>query len=326
MGLAITLLEPCWLRVPPELLTMRILTAEDDFASRILLDAVLTKWGYEVVAANDGEAAWQSLSAENAPPIAILDWMMPGLSGVEVCARVRKDPRELAPYILMLTTKGQKADISFGLDAGADDYLTKPFDLVELGARLRVAKRSIAMQRDLIAARKAVEYGAAHDLSTGALNRSAIIASLSNAIVAGGSLTIALVALDGHRALQEQHGAECAEAAMRDLVQCVRSEAATVGIGRYTPDELLLVLPGETLASSLPIAERVRSAIASSPFASSTGLAAPCTTSVGLAAWDGVASTELLLCYADAALYAARGTGDAIDVFSLASETAAKAG
>src|SRR6478736_8594110 len=116
---------------------MRILIAEDDFASRILLQAVLLKWGYEVVPANDGEVAWSILQTETAPPIAIIDWMMPMMSGVDLCARVRGQSRELVPYILMLTAKGQKEDISVGLDSGADDYLVKPFDLSELGARLR---------------------------------------------------------------------------------------------------------------------------------------------------------------------------------------------
>jgi len=305
---------------------MRILTAEDDFASRILLDAVLTKWGYEVVAANDGEAAWRSLSAENAPSIAILDWMMPGLSGVEVCARVRQQTRELGPYILMLTTKGQKADISFGLDAGADDYLTKPFDLVELGARLRVAKRSITLQRELIASKKAAQYQAVHDVSTGSLNRSASIGALADALHGSGALTIGLMSLDGHATLQQRHGAECAEAAMRNLVHCVRAEAATISIGRYTPDELLLVLPGQPLLDAIAVSERIRQAVARSAFASSVGLASPLTLSIGLASWDSVASAELMLCYADTALYAARATGNAIDVFSIGSEAPAKAG
>lgn len=310
----------------PEKTAMRILTAEDDFASRILLDAVLTKWGYEVVQANDGEAAWQLLSAENAPPIAILDWMMPGLSGVEVCARVRSQAKELSPYILMLTTKGQKADISLGLDAGADDYLTKPFDMVELGARLRVAKRSIIQQRDLVAARKTVEYQSIHDVATGALNRGAIIGALKDALLPGATLSVALVGLDGYRAIQEQHGAEGAEAAMYSLVQAVRAEKSSAIIGRYAPDELLVLLPNETLADGVAIAERLRSAISPGAFTAAVGMTAPLTLSIGLAGWDGVASTGLLLCYADTALYAARGTGNAIDVFGFGEQPVGKVG
>lgn len=304
---------------------MRILTAEDDFASRILLDAILTKWGYEVVQANDGETAWQLLAADHAPPIAILDWMMPGLSGVEVCARVRSQARELSPYILMLTTKGQKADISFGLDAGADDYLTKPFDLVELGARLRVAKRSIIQQRELIDARKAIEYQAVHDLATGALNRGAIICALNEGLRHGASLSVALVAMDGFRAIQERHGAEGAEAAMYSLVQAVRAEAPTAVIGRYAPDELLVLFPNERLGKAIAVVDRVRFAISPGAFTAAVGMTSPLTLSVGLAAWDGVASTELLLCYADTALYAARGTGDAIEVFGFGSDQAVNA-
>jgi diguanylate cyclase (GGDEF)-like protein len=305
---------------------MRILIAEDDFASRILLDAVLSKWGYEVVQVFDGEAAWQALAADNAPPIAILDWMMPGLSGVEVCARVRQQPRDLSPYILMLTTKGQKADVSFGLDAGADDYLTKPFDLVELGARLRVAKRSITMQTDLIAAKQDARYQALHDGPTGALNRGAIISALSGELRGSAPVSIGLYSIDGYKLLQERFGATCAEATMRHLVHCVRSEHPTAHIGRYGADELLVVMPDGGIAQAVALAERVRATPTHASFAASVGIDTPLTLSIGVAGWDGAASSELLLCYADTALYAARNTGNAVDIFDFASEYPAKAG
>lgn len=296
---------------------MRILVAEDDFASRILLEAVLNKWGYDPVTAVDGEDAWRVLDSETAPPIAIIDWMMPNLSGVELCKRLRAQERELVPYVVMLTAKGQKADVSEGLDAGADDYLVKPFDLVELGARIRVARRSINLQRELIDSRKAIQYQALHDLSTSALNRGSAIGALSEALVAGESLTVMLMAIDGHKMLQQREGAAPAEAAVRGVVQRVRSLLPNAVIGRYCADELLIICRGSSLAAGVEAADAIRRSVAAPSFAELTGVDSDVTLSIGLAEWDGNASVELLLCYADAALYAARGVGNAIDIFGM---------
>src|SRR5260221_9986880 len=117
---------------------MRILLAEDDLLSLRRLQATLIGWGYDVAAATDGAEALRLLQAKDAPRLMILDWMMPGLDGLEVCREVRAMPLAVPAYILLLTARGGKEDIVEGLDAGADDYLTKPFDLEELRARLRV--------------------------------------------------------------------------------------------------------------------------------------------------------------------------------------------
>lgn len=106
----------------------RILIAEDDLVSRRMLQVFLAKWGYEVVVARDGREALQTLEADGAPSLAILDWMMPGLEGPEVCRRVRHHPGRRYTYILLLTARTQKDDLLRGLESGADDYLTKPFD------------------------------------------------------------------------------------------------------------------------------------------------------------------------------------------------------
>jgi len=128
---------------------MRILIAEDDLVSRKMLDATLARWGYEVVITCDGEAAWQALQQADAPRIAILDWMMPGLDGVDVCRRVRARESGDPAYILLLTAKGNKADIVSGLEAGADDYIVKPFDREELRARLQAGIRIVTLQAAL---------------------------------------------------------------------------------------------------------------------------------------------------------------------------------
>ena len=128
---------------------MRILIAEDDSTSRTVLTAVLKKQGHEVEATVNGVEAWQAMQQLDAPRLAILDWMMPEMDGLEVVRRVRTLQNDRQPYIIMLTAKGEKADIIAGLEAGANDYLAKPFDRGELLARVEVGRRMVEMQDTL---------------------------------------------------------------------------------------------------------------------------------------------------------------------------------
>ncbi|MCL4215479.1 MAG: response regulator transcription factor [Candidatus Hydrogenedentes bacterium] len=128
---------------------MKILVAEDDATSRAILESMLTKWAYEVVTARDGEEAWAMLQAEGAPRLAILDWIMPGLEGIEICRRARQMGACQPLHIILLTAMEQKEDIVAGLEAGADDYITKPFDISELQARVRAGQRIVELQAAL---------------------------------------------------------------------------------------------------------------------------------------------------------------------------------
>lgn len=128
-----------------------ILIAEDDPVSCKVLEATLARWGYTVLVTRDGEQAWAAMQAADAPSLAVLDWMMPGLDGVEVCRRVRELKRSPSPYVMLLTAKHRKEDIVTALEAGADDYLTKPFDRAELRARLQVGERILQLQSELAA-------------------------------------------------------------------------------------------------------------------------------------------------------------------------------
>ncbi len=123
----------------------RILIAEDDLTSRTLLEAVLKKWGYEVVVTEDGDAAWKALQSKEAPRLAILDWMMPGLSGIDLCRRLRAQERMAPLYLILLTSRGDRVDIVQGLEAGADDYVSKPYDQAELRARIDVGRRMLEL-------------------------------------------------------------------------------------------------------------------------------------------------------------------------------------
>jgi len=128
---------------------MQILIAEDEPVSRRLLQKTLEQWGYEVVICEDGTSAWNALQAPDAPSIAVLDWMMPGMDGPEICRGVRESGAQRQPYLMLLTSRTRMQDVVAGLKAGADDYLTKPVDREELEARLSVATRVVQLQQRL---------------------------------------------------------------------------------------------------------------------------------------------------------------------------------
>jgi sigma-B regulation protein RsbU (phosphoserine phosphatase) len=128
---------------------VRILIADDDRTSTMLLGRTLEQWGFEVVLANDGAAAWQHIVGDNPPALGIVDWMMPGIDGIELCRRVRATPLRSPVYLILLTARNSRQDLVEGLDAGADDYLTKPFHPDELRARIRVGQRTLALMANI---------------------------------------------------------------------------------------------------------------------------------------------------------------------------------
>lgn len=128
---------------------MRILIAEDEPLSRRVLEASLAKWGYNVTVAADGATAWKLLQQADAPPLVVLDWLMPEMDGLDICRRLRQLPGREGSYILLLTSRDNKNDVVLGLESGADDYITKPFDPGELKARLQVGARLITLQQKL---------------------------------------------------------------------------------------------------------------------------------------------------------------------------------
>ncbi|MFM1769520.1 MAG: hypothetical protein RJA22_2049 [Verrucomicrobiota bacterium] len=140
---------------------MKILIAEDDAVSRRLLEATLTKWGHEVLATPSGDRAWELLQQPGSPLLLVLDWLMPGLDGLELCRRARALPSHAHAYILLLTSRQSRADLITGLAAGADDYLVKPFDHGELRARLQVGMRVLQLQATLAERVRELEEAAA---------------------------------------------------------------------------------------------------------------------------------------------------------------------
>ena len=144
---------------------MKILVAEDDAVTRRMLVVTLERLGWDVITAEDGNAAWrvfETLKGKDAPEIAVLDWMMPGIEGIEICRRLHTTPGFELVYIILVTSRGGKEDLSYGLAAGANDYITKPFDPVELEARVRVGQRMVKLQTSLAARVTEVEAALAH--------------------------------------------------------------------------------------------------------------------------------------------------------------------
>ncbi len=298
---------------------MRVLIADDSIVSRHLLDATLRKWGYEVVVANDGLEAWNALKQEDAPRIAILDWVMPGLTGPEVCKRLREHSKEVTnsgyTYLLLLSSKSQREDLIEGLESGADDYLTKPFDQHELKVRLRAGMRIIDLQRELLAAREELQEQATKDFLTQLWNRSSILDTLQRELSRGvrenRSLGVVLADLDRFKSINDTFGHFAGDAVLREfsrrMLACVRPYDA---IGRYGGEEFLFVLPGCDELSTANQGERLRAALANDPMLINDARRVV-TGSFGATSWrPGVtAEAEHLIRIADNALYMAKNQG-----------------
>ena len=166
---------------------MKVLVAEDNGTMRIMVAGVLARWGHQAVAAADGEEAWRIMQQPDAPRIALLDWEMPGIDGIEICRRLRARESEGAEYTyaILLTSHSAKNEIVAGIEAGADDYVVKPFDHYELRARVRTGSRIIELQMELLQRKEEYRRLSRTDALTGCLNRRAILDRIAEEMQAG---------------------------------------------------------------------------------------------------------------------------------------------
>jgi diguanylate cyclase (GGDEF)-like protein len=256
----------------------RILIAEDDRMFRVLLESWLQDRGYDVTAAENGQQAWEALERENAPKLVILDWMMPGLSGPEICRRLRASGNTNYRYVLLLTARSDKQDIAEGLEAGADDYLSKPFDALELHARLKVGRRILDLHQQLLGAQESLRFEATHDFLTGVWNGAAILQNVEREIERSEhmhtGLGLMMLDLDNFKQVNDVHGHLVGDEVLRACARRI-SEGVRIydQVGRYGGEEFLVLAPGCVAAALWQQGERVRAAIAQ-PIHSSAGIIA----------------------------------------------------
>jgi two-component system cell cycle response regulator len=291
---------------------VRALVAEDDAASRILLQKVLTKWGYDVVTASCGEEAWQILTGDNPPDIAVLDWMMPGLDGVEVCRRVRALDLSSPPYLILLTSRGDKQDIATGLEAGAADYVQKPFDHDELRARLLVGRRFAELNRKLLDTQRELRRQALTDSLTHIMNRRAILMRLSEEMARaprqGLPLSIGTMDIDHFKLVNDNYGHAGGDFILQNVVErALKALRPYDALGRTGGEEFLVVMPGVGPRDAEIVLERIRKIVSATPI-ELQGQEMVITVSIGGAVWMRESIDEFLN-RADEALYRAKGEG-----------------
>ena len=286
---------------------MKVLVAEDDLTSRTLLVSVLRKWGFEPVVAEDGEEALTLLEGPGAARLVLLDWSMPRVDGVEACRRLREreDPDD-PPYVVLLTGRSEKESIVEGLEAGANDYVTKPYDNEELRARLRVGERMLALQEALNGAKAALIHQARHDGLTGILNRRAVLEELER-LPPGAGVVVALCDLDRFKEVNDRHGHLVGDDVLRAFASRIgeRLEKGDL-FGRYGGEEFLLGLPFPV--ENRPFLEGLVRDLSSRGLPTRSG-EVQVTMSVGAIWGRGGGRLDLLLARADEALYRAKREG-----------------
>lgn len=292
---------------------MRVLIAEDDAVSRRMLEGLLVRWGYRVTSASNGKEAMDVLEEADSPRLAILDWMMPGLDGVEICKELRRQAREPYTYVLLLTAKGRKQDLVVGLDAGADDYLSKPFDATELRARLRAGCRIVELQEQLVLAREALRAEATHDPLTGLWNRAAILETLQRELSRGrrdGSwVAVTMADLDHFKEVNDTYGHLVGDAVLREATRRMHSATrAYDAFGRFGGEEFLIVAPDMDTVAALSQAERLRERVGKEDIVTFEG-SVHVTVSLGVAVSIEIKDADPLLGAADEALYRAKRAG-----------------
>jgi two-component system, cell cycle response regulator len=294
---------------------VKILIADDDTISRTLLERALGKEGYDVIPAENGQQAIEILTADRAPRLALLDWVMPEVNGPDVCRAVRAQREKSYQYLLLLSSKESKSDIVSGLESGADDYVTKPFDLDELKARLRAGVRILELQDRLVEARETMRYHATHDNLTSLLNRGVIVNLLGMELIRSQrenrSTAILLCDIDNFKKINDTYGHLVGDQVLREVSSRFLSAVRSYDfVGRYGGEEFLIVLNNCDPASSFSRAEQVLHSLSNPSVSTSAGLL-PITGSIGVLLsidWPGRAVEEVLH-EVDLALYAAKQAG-----------------
>jgi two-component system, cell cycle response regulator len=294
----------------------QILVAEDDAVYRRLLQKLLERASFSVITVADGVAALRAAQAENAPRLLILDWMMPGMSGTDVCRRLRQEHTlSLYKYIILLTARDAKTDTIAGLEAGADDYLTKPVDYQELLARLRAGTRILELQDKCLKVQQELEYQATHDALTGLWNRPAwkglLTAEFERAYRNATSVAVLMIDLDHFKSVNDTYGHHAGDAVLNKVGDILRSLVRSYDhAGRYGGDEFIVVAQDLSRDEAYDFAERIRCALAQTRVTyEGSPLSATVTVGVGFAENLHDRSPDVMIRLADRALYRAKARG-----------------
>jgi two-component system, cell cycle response regulator len=254
---------------PPDDNTRTVLVADDDAVTRARLSHLLQRNGYKVVIAEDGLAALALLETNHFPMV-ITDWSMPGLDGPQLCARIRALKSPLYTYVIMLTGKTEKKEVAVGLEAGADDFVTKPFDSGELLARLRVGRRLNEMQARMLETEKQLREVAERDGLTGVLNRRALDqrahGAFSYFLRGGPSMSLAILDIDHFKSVNDRFGHQAGDAVLREIARRIADNLRGYDtVGRYGGEEFMLIYPDTPVDRGRAAAERIRQVITASP-------------------------------------------------------------
>jgi two-component system cell cycle response regulator len=295
---------------------MKILVADDDPVSLRIMERTLEKGGYEVVTVDNGRQAAAELSKEDGPRLALIDWMMPELDGPGVCRVVRARTHDAYVYIMLLTSKQLTEDVVKGLEAGADDYLTKPCHPSELKARLRTGLRILELEDKLVVAREDMRFKATHDSLTSLWDRGSIFAllrsELSRSARDRGPVSVMICDIDHFKQVNDIHGHLIGDEVLQQVsVRLQELVRPYDGVGRYGGEEFLVVLGGCNAVDLKQRAEEVREGISSRPFLTKSG-SISISVSIGAVTiedWNRSTPVEPFLKDADAALYRAKEAG-----------------
>ena len=310
---------------------MQALVVDDSAVYRKLIGDHLRSWGFGVTLAESGYEAWRILEQPNAPKLVLLDWVLPDLDGIELCQRIRQAGSS-SPYVyvILLTSKEGHQNMLQAMQAGADDYLVKPFDELELKARLLVGKRILDLQEELVSARESMRHAATHDSLTGLTNRGEILAMLERELERARRerkpVAVILCDVDHFKDVNDTLGHLFGDEALREIGRRLRTQLRVYdGVGRYGGEEFLMVLPSCDLPNALLRADGLREIIAKTPVVCS-GEERLITMSMGVAVsrCEGKNEVEMLLNQADAGLYKAKENGrNRIEHFTTAAKKAA---
>jgi two-component system, cell cycle response regulator len=289
---------------------MKILIVEDDPVSMRVLEAFLENWGYEVVTARNGNQAWELLQESDAPSIVISDWMMPDMDGLELCSRIRGKEGSGYIYFIIVTGKARKEDLILGMEAGADDYLVKPFNHEELRYRIRVGRRIIELERRILQL-------ANTDPLTGISNRRAFMerlkAELERAARENAPLSIIMADIDHFKRVNDEYGHQAGDRVLQEFSRRLMKPARPYDfLGRYGGEEFIACLPNTNEAQARSIAERLRRGVEETAISRSDDANIPITASFGTAslrAGAGNDDVDRLIKRADDALYKAKREG-----------------